>query len=241
MALVTVLLSLSLILLLLVSLSVPFIKTNFLFRLTASSHKTLGSFVTDSVTFGVLGYCTAGVDVSALGLVHADVTPAECSKPHLGYMFDSTVAQALQVSGFENLISHTLTAVLALHPIVVALTFLALVASLVMYRRGSYWTSCVPSVAMCLFVTLPTTLVAGIDYGLVGDVANHVHNDTDGMLTISSGRAGGMTLGAAILLWIANVVVVVLYHKHRTPAGGDRRPQSTPRFFSHFISSLTVF
>ncbi|KAJ7845212.1 hypothetical protein B0H14DRAFT_2774858 [Mycena olivaceomarginata] len=199
MALVTVLLSLSFILLLLVTLSVPIIKSNFLFRLTASSHKILGSSVTDSVTFGVFGYCTAGVDVSVLGLVHADVTTAECSKPRLGYMFDSTVAQALQVSGFENLISHTLTAVLTLHPI------------------GSYWSSCVPSVAMCLLVTLPTTLVAGIDYGLVGDVANHVHNDTDGMLTISRGRAAGMTLGAAILLWIANVIVVVLSHTTARP------------------------
>ncbi|KAJ7934532.1 actin cortical patch SUR7/pH-response regulator pali [Mycena leptocephala] len=132
--LVTVLLFFSLILLLFATLSVPFIKTNFLFRLTASSHNILGSSVSDSVTLGVFGYCTSGVDVSVLGLRHADVDPAECSKPHLGYTFDSTVAQALHVSGFENLISHTLTAVLALHPIVVALTFLALVAALVMHR-----------------------------------------------------------------------------------------------------------
>ena len=62
--LVTVLLLLSLILLLFATLSVPFIKTNFLFRLTASSHNILGSSVSDSVTFGVFGYCTSGVDVS---------------------------------------------------------------------------------------------------------------------------------------------------------------------------------
>lgn len=97
--------------------------------------------------------------------------------------------------------------------IVVALTFLALVAPLVMHRQGSYWTSWVPSVALCFLVTLPTTIIAGIDYGLVGHVANHLNKDTNGALTISRGRAAGMTLSAAILLWIANVVV--LYHRHR--------------------------
>ncbi|KAJ7934531.1 hypothetical protein B0H13DRAFT_2305624 [Mycena leptocephala] len=87
---------------------------------------------------------------------------------------------------------------------------------------------------MCFLVTLPTTIVAGIDYGLVGDVANHVNKDTDGALTISRGRAAGMTLSAAILLWIANVVVFstryrVTTHEKNFTAPSDARHRASAR------------
>ncbi|KAJ6547464.1 actin cortical patch SUR7/pH-response regulator pali [Mycena capillaripes] len=194
-------------LLLLVTLSVPITKTIFLFRLAADgSSSLLDSSASTSVVFGVWGYCTSGIDVSIIGINHD--TPAQCSKPHLGYTFDSTVAKALHVSGFENLISKTLTAVLALHPVVVALTFVTLLISLFMLRRGSNGTSRLPSLLaliMGLITAILTTVVFLIDVILVAVVRKHVHKDTDGVLTLSWGNAVWMTLVAAILLWIANV------------------------------------
>lgn len=60
-----VLLFISFLLLLLVTLSVPIIKTIFLFRLSAAaSSGFLDSSASASVSFGVFGYCTSGIDVS---------------------------------------------------------------------------------------------------------------------------------------------------------------------------------
>jgi len=194
-------------LLLLVTLSVPITKTIFLFRLTAAaSSKLLDSSASTSVVFGVFGYCTSGADVSIVGINHD--TPAECSKRHLGYTFDSTVSEALHVSGLENDISKGLTAVLALHPVVVALTFVTLLISLFMLRRGSNGTSRLPSLlalGMGIFTAVLTTIVFLIDCILVAVVRKHVHKDSDGILTLTWGNAVWMTLVAALLLWIANV------------------------------------
>ncbi|KAJ7489811.1 pali-domain-containing protein [Mycena galericulata] len=202
-----VLLLVSFILLLLVTLSIPIIKSIFLFRLTAAaSSSLLDSSASGSVSFGVFGYCTSGIDTSIIGINHD--TAAECSKTHLGYTFDSTVAKALHVSGFENLISKSLTAVLALHPVVAALTFVTLLISLFMLRRGSNGTSRLPSLLaliMGLLTAVLTTVVFLIDVILVAVVRSHVHKDTDGALTLTWGNAVWMTLVATILLWIANV------------------------------------
>lgn len=99
-------------LLLLVTLSVPIIKTIYLFNLSANVSTVLES-ASGSVKFGVFGYCTSGIDVGLVilldevvsvfltnvslcsGIISDSVTPAECSKAHLGYTFDSTVASAL--------------------------------------------------------------------------------------------------------------------------------------------------
>jgi len=222
-----VFLFLAFLLLLLVTLSVPIIKTIFLFRLTTdASSGLLDSSASASVTFGVWGYCTSGIDVSIVGIDHD--TAAKCSKAHLGYTFDSTVANALHVSGFENLISKTLTGVLALHPVVVALTFVTLLISLFMLRRGTNGTSRLPSLfalIIGLVTAILTTVVFLIDVVLVAVVRKHVHNETHGVLTLTWGNAVWMTLVAAILLWIANVGAcagVCGGNRRRTPVDAEK-------------------
>ncbi|KAJ6596794.1 pali-domain-containing protein [Mycena vulgaris] len=202
-----VLLFISFLLLLLVTLSVPIIKTISLFTLSAQASSSLfDSSASASVKFGAFGYCVSEIDVSLIGIDHT--TAAECSKRHLGYTFDGTVAKALHVSGFENLISKSLTGVLVLHPIVVALTFVTLLISLFMLRRGANGTSRLPSLlalGMGLLTAVLTTIVFLIDVILVAVVRKHVHNDTDGVLTLTWGSAVWLTLTATILLWMANV------------------------------------
>ncbi|KAJ7470666.1 pali-domain-containing protein [Mycena latifolia] len=202
-----VVLFIAFLLLLLVTLSVPIAKTIFLFRLSAkASSSLLDSSASASISYGVFGWCVSEIDVAFVG-VH-DNTPAECSKAHLGYTFDGTVAKALHVSGFENLISKTLTGALALHPVVAALTFVTLLISLFMLRRGSNGTSRLPSLLALiigLLTAVLTTIVFLIDCILVAVVRKHVHNDTDGVLTLTWGNAVWLTLTATILLWVANV------------------------------------
>ncbi|KAJ6455677.1 pali-domain-containing protein [Mycena sanguinolenta] len=196
-------------LLLLVTLSVPIIKTIFLFRLTAAASSSLfDSSASASVVFGVWGYCTSGADVSIIGLNHD--TAGECSKRHLGYTFDSTVAQVLHVSGLENDISKASTGVLVLHPIAAALAFVTFLISLYMLRRGpnAPGTSRLPPLLfmfMGVFTAFLTTVVFLIDCIVVAVVRKSVHKASDGTLTLAWGNAVWMTLVAAILLWVANV------------------------------------
>jgi hypothetical protein len=194
-------------LLLLATLSVPITKSIFLFRLTAAaSSKLFDSSASASVVFGVWGYCTSGTDVSIVGIDHD--TPAECSKRHLGYTFDSTVAAVLHVSGLENDISKGVTAALALHPVVVALTFVTLLISLFMLRRGSNGTSRLPSLlalGMSLFTAVLTTVVFLIDIIIPAVVRKKVHKNSDGILTVGTGNAPWLVFAAALLLWIAVV------------------------------------
>jgi len=201
------LLFIAFLLLLLVTLSVPIIKTIYLFNLSANVSTLLESG-SGNIRFGVFGWCTSGLDVS--GIVSDSVTAAECSKAHLGYTFDSTVASDLHVDSNElaNIISKTTTAVLVLHPIACALTFVTFLISLFMLRRGSNGTSRLPSfltLGFGILATLLTTIVFLIDVILVAVVRNRIKNDTDGDVTLNWGNAVWMALGATIALWLAMV------------------------------------
>lgn len=202
-----VLLFIAFLLLLLVTLSVPIIKTIYLFKIIANvSSSLLSSGASGSVKFGIFGYCSSGVDVSVLGSQHN--TSADCSKPHLGYTFDQTLGNALHISGYENLISRALTAALVLHPIACGLTFLALLMSLFMAKRGRTGASRVASLFTLgsgILAAIITTIAFLIDIGLVASVRHKVKNDTHGDVTLNWGNAVWMILGAAIGIWAAAV------------------------------------
>jgi len=206
-AVTPVLLAIAFLLLLLVSVSVPIAKTIYLFKLIANvSSGILKSGASGSVKFGVWGYCFSGVDVSVFGTQHD--TAATCSKAKLGYTFDSTVSNALHVSGYENTISHALTAALVLHPLSCALTFVALVVSLAMFRRGSSGGSRLISLltlGVASLAALLTTIAFFVDIGLVASVRHKIKNETNGDLQLNWGNAVWMVLGAALALWASLV------------------------------------
>jgi hypothetical protein len=206
-ALAPLLIFIAFLLLLLVSLSVPIVKSIYLFRLSANvSSSLLDSGASGSVNFGVWGYCISAIKVAVLGIDRS--SSAECSKRHLGYTFDSTVANALHADAVENLISRTTTAALVLHPIACVLTFLTLLISLFILRRGSNGTSRIPSlltVGVGSLATFFTTLVFLIDVILVAVVRKRVRNATDGDLDLVWGNAVWMTLAAAIALWCSMI------------------------------------
>ncbi|KAI0780791.1 pali-domain-containing protein [Trametes elegans] len=181
-------------LLLLVSLSLPIIKGIFLFQLTAnSSASILDSSASGQVRFGVWGYCTSAITVDT----------------RLGYQFDSNVANALHVSGFTDTISRTLSAVLVLHPIACALTFLALVTSLFITSRRSPYTVSRPAVLTTLGIALLAAVIATIiflvDVIFVAVVRHKINDESHGVLQLSWGNAVWLTLGATIALWGAIV------------------------------------
>lgn len=202
------LLFIAFILLLLVSLSIPIIKTIYLFSLSAHvSSSLLHSGVSAGVKFGVWGYCTENTDTSVLGINHS--SKGHCSKASLGYSFDNTISDALHVSGLEDIISRTLSAALVLHLVACILTFIALVVSLsILRRRNSGTPSRISSILTLGFASLAaiiSSIVFLIDVTFIATVHNKVKKDTDNDLELNWGNAVWMVLGATIVLWISIV------------------------------------
>ncbi|THG94594.1 hypothetical protein EW026_g6910 [Hermanssonia centrifuga] len=201
-------------LLLLVSISVPVIKTIYLFRLAAqASTSLLDASASAFVRFGVWGYCISSVNVSVIG-IDGNLSPAQCSKAKLGYDFDGVVQAALRAENINsNTISHELTAVLVLHPIgSCGFTFLALLASLFIIRRHAVGVSrgaALLTLGLGLLSALLTTVIFLIDVILVAIVKTRIKNDTDGDVTGTWGNAVWMILGAAVALWGALIGTIV--------------------------------
>ncbi|KAF9532270.1 actin cortical patch SUR7/pH-response regulator pali [Crepidotus variabilis] len=195
------------ILLLLVSLSAPIIKSIYLFKLSAivsAGSSVFSAKANGQVDFGVWGYCVSAITVAVAGINRN--TAAQCSPKHLGYTFDSTVAHALNADEIEHVISKTSTAALVLHPIAAALAFLTLLSSLFILRRGSNGTSRLPSfctLGVGLVATILTTIIFLIDVILVAVVRKRVKNVSDGALSLNWGNAVWLTLGATVALWLA--------------------------------------
>jgi len=206
-AITPVLIFIAFLLLLLVSLSAPIIDNIYLFRISANvSSGILNSGASGSVRFGVWGYCASSVNVAIAGLHRS--TASSCSKTMLGYTFDNAVSDELHVTRLENVISKTTTAALVLHPIAAGLTFLALLTSLFIFRRGSNGTSRLPSLLTLiigLFAALLSTIVFLIDVIFVAVIRSKVHNSTDGTLNLTWGNGVWMALGATIALWLSMV------------------------------------
>ncbi|KAI0695934.1 pali-domain-containing protein [Cytidiella melzeri] len=212
-------------LLLLVTLSVPIIHTIYLFKLAANvSASLIQASASTTVKFGVWGYCTSGLDISALGI--SDNQPALCSSPRLGYNFDATVQAALKQSGFDpNAISKGLTAVLVLHPITCVIAFIFFLATVFhLARRHSFikrGVSCC-IIFLGLATALLSTLIFLIDVILVAIVRSHIKKDTDGIVSLTWGNAVWMTLAATILLWLALVSACLGVFRGQRQRGASR-------------------
>ncbi|TFK54993.1 pali-domain-containing protein [Heliocybe sulcata] len=192
-------------LLLLVSLSTPIIKTIYIFRLYANVAVTAFNVSADghsNARFGVWGYCVDAITVSILG--QTETTPAGCTPRHLGYNLNGIIGNILQSRGFNpKVISTALTAVLVLHPIACGLTFLALLTSLALLRPGTARGASILTLIFGILATLVTTAAFLIDVIMVAVVRTKVHNETDGDIWLTFGNAIWMTLGATIALWLS--------------------------------------
>jgi len=191
---------------LLVSLSVPIIHSIFLWDLKLHASADVLDFasadVAGDIKFGLWGYCVSQIKGSVLGF--SDSTDAECSRASVGLHVDPTLAKLLDIQDAENTINSTLTAVLVLHPVTCALTFLALLAAIHAAvrpsRRGSLLTMIVAGLA-----ALIGTIVFFIDVAVVAMSEKDLKKATDDILDITWGNAVWLALGAIIGLWAACV------------------------------------
>ncbi|EDR14795.1 uncharacterized protein LACBIDRAFT_322120 [Laccaria bicolor S238N-H82] len=163
-------------LLLLVTLSAPFIHPIYLFRLSVHASSSLfNAGVNASAQFGAFGYCLSAIQVA-------------------------------HTTSIQNLISRTTTAALVIHPIAAGLSFLALLTSLFMLRRGQNGTARLPSLLTLIVgstAAVLTTIVFLIDVILVAVLRHRIQKASDGDLTLNWGNAVWMILGATVALWSA--------------------------------------
>jgi len=218
-------------LLLLVSLSAPIIKSIYLLSLAVNVNSSLlDSGANASVRVGVWGYCVSSINISTFG--HDSSTAAQCSKPHLGYKIDQTIAKALNIDELTTFVSRTLTAALVLHPVACGLAFLALLTSLGMIRRSPNGVSrlfSIFTVGTGFLAALITTVIFIIDIALVAIARNKLNDDDDisGDLNFTWGNAVWMTLGATIALWVAVVGACIGI----CACGGRYRKQRIPKTY----------
>jgi len=201
--LVTVLLLLAaFILLLLISLSTPIIKSIYLLKLVVDS-TGLGFTANGNLRAGVWGYCVSGLRVSVLGINRASASG--CTKAKLGYRIDNAVARALGLDDDLDRISKTITAVLVLHPIACGFSFVALVLALLAARpsRGTTRFSTLLTLIASLLAALVSTAVFIVDIILVAVVRSKVKDASDGNVDPKWGNAVWMALGAAVALWLS--------------------------------------
>ncbi|KAK0503154.1 pali-domain-containing protein [Armillaria luteobubalina] len=190
------------VLLLLVSLSVPIIKSLFLFRLTADATNLYGvADANGSATFGVWGYCVSAIDISIAAISQTSTSP-ECTDPKLGYTFDSTIAAALNVEQYANLINKHSAAALVLHPIACGLAFLTFLSSLFILCRGTGRMPSLCTLGIGLVAAILTTIAFLIDVIVVAIIRHRVSDETDGQLQLTWGNAVWMVLGATVALWL---------------------------------------
>ncbi|WVQ77401.1 hypothetical protein IAR50_007086 [Cryptococcus sp. DSM 104548] len=212
------------ILLLLVTLSVPIIKSIYLLRITGSIDLGLASG-SASVDAGVLGLCYMGADASILGVSIHD--GADCSSPELGYsVFDNPIIAIIIDSNSD--LSHStlksLTTALVLNPIACGLAGLALFTALFAWLCASRVFEIITFFTLCL-ASLIAWLAFALDLAIAVVARNKINDDGDSVLSASLGNAMWLALVGAILLTLsiclAGCGVFGRYSSRRRNVEGD--------------------
>jgi len=198
-------------LLLLVTLSVPIIKSIYLFQIGVNETvgiSLLSASAQAAVNFGVFGWCSVYERATAAGINIVN-KPAECSGRHLGYTITPAVQDilsAINEQDLVNVINKGLTVVLVLHPIACGLAFVAFAFALFSgLRPAAGRVSAFLATAIGALAAFLTTIVFIIDCVLTGVAKSRIHSKTSGAAYAKFGNAEWITLGAAIATWIGVV------------------------------------
>jgi len=191
------------ILLLLVSLSVPIIKTISLLNIAANIRAGVtNTGVSGGLKFGLWGYCVSDITASVIGI--SQTRNGYCSRSKLGYSVDNQILDTVGLDNLNDIISRGLTFVLVLHPIACGLAFLALIFALMLLFRPARLASAM-ALVFSVLAAIVATVAFAIDIALTTIARNKVSDATDGNLKVTYGAVPWMTLGAMVALWGAAV------------------------------------
>ncbi|KAK4690034.1 hypothetical protein P7C73_g35, partial [Tremellales sp. Uapishka_1] len=184
------------ILLLLVTLSVPIIKTIYLLHIEGGS---VGSAST-AANVGVFGTCYKGGSVRILGDTIS--TTAECTHPKVGYTLDPTFFGENVDSRFQSAVAKGVSGALILNPIACGLAGISLLLAFVAWLFG--WRIFEILTLLTLFLSaLLAWIVWAIDLALVLIARHRIKDYSNNVFTGHIGNAVWLGLAAAIILSFA--------------------------------------
>ncbi|CAE6415979.1 unnamed protein product [Rhizoctonia solani] len=199
-------------LLLLVSLSIPIIKTISILDIKGKHRWTfVGPNASVDVKIGVWGYCASELKVSIVWIKllsqHNYCTPVQ-----LGYKLNDRLLKILKIYQHRGKILRGMIIVIGLHPIACGLAFLAFLFTLVLSCRPRRLTS-VMALVFSALAAIAATLVLLIDVSIITIAERKVREATHGNLEVMGGSAPLLILGSMVALWAS--VVGVAYSTFR--------------------------
>jgi len=130
-----------------------------------------------------------------------------CIGPQLGYTIPQDVLTQVSKAGASpdtvGILLHALVVLLVLHPVAASLSFITFINSLFL---GHHVVSII-ALIFSILTALVSTLTAAIDLAVVIVAEDHVKNLTVGNFNVTWGNGIWMVLVAAILTWIAAVLL----------------------------------
>jgi len=190
----------SFLLFLLVSLSLPIIKTFYLVQVNSiPSLPEPQTNVATELRFGVWGFCATSI----LNEPTAFSNNGVCSAPRLGYDLDPALLAATGHPEIAQLVEQVLVVVLVLHPVLAGLTFFAFICAI----PGGRVRACeIFTLVVTVLSAVVSTIALGVVFGLIGVMKSRVGPLTGGEFQVGFGNCPWMVLTATILLWIAVVL-----------------------------------
>ncbi|WVQ78845.1 hypothetical protein IAT38_000936 [Cryptococcus sp. DSM 104549] len=186
------------ILLLLVTLSVPIIKTIYLLHITGSYSSSIGS-ATTAANAGVFGMCYKGSSASFVGITYSD--NAACTHPKVGYTFYDRFL-GLDDRDSTKAIVKGLAGALLLNPIAAGLAGISLITSFFAWFCASRAWEIITFLTL-LLSSFAAWIAFWLDLAIVLVARARIKKYTDGLVVGHFGNAVWIGLAGAVCLSVA--------------------------------------
>ncbi|KIO20098.1 hypothetical protein M407DRAFT_30220 [Tulasnella calospora MUT 4182] len=189
------------ILLLLVSLSLPIIKSIYLFEISAKLQDgTPITSIATTIRVGLWGYCASGW--SFAGPTPKYEMNQACYGPQVGYKISPVILNLIQSNELANVLLDSLTPVLIIHPVACGLTLLTAIPTIIhLFKTTIPGFVEVCTLLIGIIPTLVTTIDVVVDIVFVIVARQRIDKVTQ-TLAVYWGPAVWMTCAATACLWV---------------------------------------
>ncbi|VDC03010.1 unnamed protein product [Peniophora sp. CBMAI 1063] len=191
------------VLLLLVALSLPIIKSIYLLELEATTVQIINSSIGTSLRFGVWGFCVNSAVVPA-GVF---TNNGDCQGPQLGYTLNSELFQLIIGQNEDiDIVLKGVTVLLVLHPIAAGLallTALPIFLGCLRFHNGPW----ILSLILSILTSVVSAVVFAADLALVLIARDRLKAVSSVDLAVNWGPGVWMVLAGMVCSWIALIAI----------------------------------
>ncbi|KAK2463094.1 hypothetical protein APHAL10511_004749 [Amanita phalloides] len=186
------------VLLLLVGISLPIVKSIYILALQTTVQVQAATVKTE-LRFGVWGICAANI------VGNQPVTLTNCVGPRLAYQIPPSLSNLIGLSTqVTDILSKALLVLLILHPVAAGLALIALFFSLFL----SSTCASVMALLIAILSGLAGAIVFAADIALILVSRQKLQTATNSQFTVLFGNGVWMVLAAVCLTWIASFVLL---------------------------------